>query len=167
MRHAQRASFYKKMSFKEKVQALLEQGLQEKPSVFLIDLKIVEGNKITVVLDGDTGVTLQDCIDISRAVEHNLDREEEDFSIEVASAGVSTPLKMNRQYKKNIGRILKVTTTDGEIIEAYLTHATDDLITLSWSAREPKKIGKGKETVKKTLELPYNKIKEAVVIIKF
>jgi ribosome maturation factor RimP len=155
------------MSFKEKVQALLEQGLQEKPSVFLIDLKIAEGNKITVVLDGDTGVTLQDCIDISRAVEHNLDREEEDFSIEVASAGVSTPLKINRQYKKNIGRILKVTTTDGEIIEADLTHATDDLITLSWSAREPKKIGKGKETVQKTLELPYNKIKEAVVIIKF
>lgn len=166
MRHALRASFYKNMTFKEKVVGLLNQGLSEKPSVFLIDLTITESMKIIVTLDGDQGVTLQDCIDISRAIEHNLDREEQDFSLEVASAGVSTPLKLVRQYKKNIGRSLKVkTTTDS--LEAVLADANEDFITLTWTAREPKKIGKGKETVEKKIELPYAEIKEAIVTITF
>lgn len=166
MRHALRASFYKNMTFKEKVVGLLNQGLSEKPSVFLIDLTITESMKIIVTLDGDQGVTLQDCIDISRAIEHNLDREEQDFSLEVASAGVSTPLKLVRQYKKNIGRTLKVkTTTDN--LEAVLADANEDFITLTWTAREPKKIGKGKETVEKKIELPYAEIKEAIVTITF
>ncbi len=115
MRHALRASFYKNMIFKDKVVALLNQGLSEKPSVFLIDLTITDAMKIIVTLDGDQGVTLQDCIDINRAIENNLDREEQDFSIEVASAGVSTPLKLVRQYKKNIGRTLKVKTATESI----------------------------------------------------
>ncbi len=166
MRHALRASFYKNMTFKEKVVGLLNQGLSEKPSVFLIDLTITESMKIIVTLDGDQGVTLQDCIDISRAIEHNLDREEQDFSLEVASAGVSTPLKLVRQYKKNIGRTLKVkTATDN--LEAVLADANEDFITLTWTAREPKKIGKGKETVEKKIELPYAEIKEAIVTITF
>ena len=76
MREALLPSFYKNMTFKEKVIELLNEGLKEKPSVFLIDLTIDNSNKIMVTLDGDNGVTLQDCIDISRAIEHNLDREE-------------------------------------------------------------------------------------------
>jgi ribosome maturation factor RimP len=89
------------MTFKEKVHQLLEVGLQEKPVVFLIDLTITEAFKIIVTLDGDQGVLLQDCIDISRAIEQNLDREEQDFSLEVASVGVGSPLKLMRQYIKN------------------------------------------------------------------
>jgi ribosome maturation factor RimP len=161
-----RASFYKNMTFKDKVVSLLNQGLSEKPSVFLIDLTITESMKIIVTLDGDQGVTLQDCIDISRTLEHNLDREEQDFSLEVASAGVSTPLKLVRQYKKNIGRVLKVKTAT-DIIEAVLSEANEEFITLTWTAREPKKIGKGKETVEKKLALPYSEIKEAIVTITF
>lgn len=154
------------MNFKDKVTSLLNEGLSQKPSLFLIDLTISEGNKIVVTLDGDTGVNLQDCIDISRAIEHNLDREEQDFSLEVASAGVSTPLKLARQYKKNIGRTLKVKTTS-ETVEAVLNNADENKIVLTWSSREPKKIGKGKETVQHTREIPYADIKEAVVIIIF
>lgn len=154
------------MAFKEKVIELLNEGLKEKPSVFLIDLTIDNSNKIMVTLDGDNGVTLQDCIDISRAIEHNLDREEQDFSLEVASAGVSTPLKLVRQYKKNIGRTLKVKTLS-ETIEAELEAVDETKITLTWSAREPKKIGKGKETVVKKAEIPYAEIKEAIVTINF
>ena len=155
------------MTFKEKVEGLLNQGLEENPSLFLVDLNISDSYKITVTLDGDNGVTLQDCIDISRVIEQNLDREEQDFSLEVASAGVSSPLKLVRQYKKNIGRTLKVKTTSSEEIEAKLTMADDEKITLEWQAREPKKIGKGKETVDKKLEIPYENIKEAIVIISF
>ena len=154
------------MTFKDKVAELLEAGLQEHPSLFLIDLTINDSNKIIVTLDGDNGVTLQDCIDISRAIEHNLDREEQDFSLEVASAGVSSPLKIARQYKKNIGRTLKIKTAT-ETIEAPITDANDDFIVLEWETREPKKIGKGKETVKKRQEVPYTDIKEAVVTITF
>jgi len=159
-------SFYKIMTFKEKVLELLNDALKEKPTVFLIDLAINEANKITITLDGDTGVILQDCIDISKAIDSNLDREEQDFSLEVASAGVSSPLKLIRQYKKNIGRTLKV-KTETATIEAELVSANDEVIELTWSAREPKKIGKGKETVVKNQQIPYSEIKEAVVTINF
>ena len=140
--------------------------LKTNPSVFLIDLTITEAFKIIVTLDGDSGVVLQDCIDISRAIEHNLDREEQDFSLEVASVGVGSPLKLVRQYTKNIGRTLIVKLAT-QTIEAELADANPDFITLAWEAREPKKIGKGKETVQKRQEIPYSEIKEAIVTVTF
>ena len=154
------------MTFKEKITNLIEEGLQEKPSLFLVDLSISDSYKISVTLDGDNGVQFQDCIDISRAIDANLDREEQDFSLEVASAGVSTPLKLVRQYKKNIGRTLKVKTAT-ESLEAKLENVTEETILLSWTSREPKKIGKGKETVEHKREIPFSEIKEAIVIIIF
>ena len=92
------------MTFKEKITNIIESGLLEKPSLFLVELSVSDAYKVTVALDGDNGVTLQDCIDISKIIDNSLDREEQDFSLEVASAGVSSPLKNIRQYKKNIGR---------------------------------------------------------------
>jgi ribosome maturation factor RimP len=154
------------MAFKDKVKTLLEQGLTDYPSLFLIDLNINDSNKITITLDGDNGVQLQDCINISRAIDNNLDREEEDFSLEVASAGVSLPLKLVRQYKKNIGRTLKIKTSL-QTIEALLLEVSDDNITVEWSSREPKKIGKGKETVLHNEKIAYADIQEAIVTITF
>jgi len=154
------------MTFKDKVNGLVIEGLLEKPSVFLIDLTITDSFKIIVNLDGDNGVALQDCIDISRAIENNLDREEQDFSLEVASVGVGSPLKMVRQYKKNVGRTLIVKLAT-ETIEAELVEANDNFIILSWKAREAKKLGKGKETVQKRQEIPYSEIKEAIVTVTF
>jgi ribosome maturation factor RimP len=158
--------FIKNMNFKETVQSLLSDALAERPSLFLIDFEITNENKITVTIDGDGGVILQDCIDISRAIEHNIDREEHDFALEVASAGLSTPLKFVRQYKNNIGRTL-IVKWNSQIIEATLADANEDFITLTWKTREPKKIGKGKETVLKTQEIPYSEIKEATVTVTF
>lgn len=166
MREAMLPSFYKIMTFREKVTDLLNEGLQEKPSVFLIDLTITDAFKIIVTLDGDNGVVLQDCIDVSRSIEQNLDREEQDFSLEVASVGVGSPLKLVRQYKKNIGRMLIVKLAESTI-EAELVDANDEFITLAWEAREPKKLGKGKETVQKRQEIPYTDIKEAIVTVIF
>lgn len=159
-------SFYSMMTFKEKVFQLLQTGLDEKPDLFLIDLSVNEANKILVTLDGDQSIQLQDCIDISRAIEHNLDREEQDFALEVASVGVGSPLKLVRQYVNNIGRtlIVKLATST---IEAELIAATESHITLAWEAREPKKIGKGKETVQKEQQIPYSEIKEAIVTVTF
>ena len=154
------------MAFKEKVEQLLKESLQEKPEIFLVDLTITDSFKIIISLDGDNGVNLQDCIDISRAVENNIDREEQDFSLEVASVGVGSPLKFKRQYFKNVGRML-IVKLDSEKIEAQLVDANEEFITLEWQAREPKKIGKGKETVQKKLEIPYSDIKEAIVTVTF
>jgi ribosome maturation factor RimP len=154
------------MTFKEKVKQVVEEVLQDKPSIFLIDLVITDAFKIIIGIDGDSGVVLQDCIDVSRAVENNLDREEQDYSLEVASVGVGSPLKLVRQYLKNIGRTL-IVKTNTEIIEAELVEANDLFIILSWQAREPKKIGKGKETVQKELQIPYTDIKEAIVTVTF
>ncbi|RRQ49430.1 ribosome assembly cofactor RimP [Maribacter algicola] len=151
---------------KEKVRELLEKGLEEDSSLFLIDFAVSPDNKIKVVIDGDHGVTVNDCIKISRAIEHNLDREEQDFSLEVASAGATSPMVMPRQYKKNIGRKLEVETF-GSSYEGKLVQTNDEYIVLEWKAREPKPIGKGKVTVQKREEIPFSEIKKAKVILKF
>ena len=154
------------MAFKEKVKEVLNEALLQYPELFLIDMAITDSYKIIVTLDGDNGVQLQDCINISRAVENNLDREEQDFALEVASAGVSLPLKLVRQYKKNIGRTLKIKTSS-QTIEAKLLEVSEENITVEWSSREPKKIGKGKETVLHNDKIAYSDIIEAIVTITF
>ncbi|MEE4001703.1 ribosome assembly cofactor RimP [Tenacibaculum sp. FZY0031] len=150
----------------ERVKELLQEALQENESLYLIDLQFLADNKIKVIVDGDSGVPLSECIRISRNIEHNLDREEEDFSLEVTTPDIAQPLTVKRQYKKNINRILKVKTATEEF-EGTLTEVTEDTITLFWKAREPKPIGKGKHTVEKTETLAYQDIKEAKVKIIF
>lgn len=150
-----------------KVTQLLEAVLEENKSLFIIDLSISQDNKITVIIDGDEGVTVEDCIAVSRAIEHNLDREELDFALEVMSAGVSEGLKIPRQFTKNIGRTLKVKTSDGLTLEGSLTQVDEKRITLIWKAREPKPIGKGKVTVQKKAEVLFEDIIEAKVLVKF
>ena len=152
---------------REKVEKLLKNALKKNESLFLIDLNVSADNQISVILDGDKGVTVEDCIEVSREIEHNLDREEIDFSLEVMSAGLSEPLSIPRQYKKNIGRNLKVKTINNDKLEGELIAANDETCTLSWSQREPKPVGKGKVTVKKEAELPYKEIMEAKVMITF
>lgn len=154
------------MSLKDKVQDLLQKALEENSSLFLIDLKMHPDNRIEVIIDGDQGVKVEDCIAVSRAIEHNLDREEEDFALQVMSSGVSEGLQHIRQYKKNIGRKLKVVTEE-EKYEGELVEASDELITLTWKTREPKPVGKGKVTVTKQASIPYLDIKEAKVMITF
>lgn len=151
----------------EKVTELLNRALDKDKTLFLIDFSISKSNQIHVIIDGDNGVSVKDCIAISREIEHNLDREEYDFSLEVASAGISEPLTILRQYKKNIGRKLKVRTLKGEDIEGVLTNADQKEIILQWKTREPKPIGKGKVTVKKEAVLDYKDIVEAKVMITF
>jgi len=151
----------------KKVTELLNRALDNNKSLFLIDFSILNGNQIRVIIDGDHGVTVKDCIAVSREIEHNLDREEVDFSLDVASAGVSEPLVNTRQYIKNVGRKLAVKTQDGEAVEGNLTKADSKEIILQWKVREPKPIGKGKITVQKELVLDYKDIVEAKVMVTF
>ncbi|MGB1268189.1 MAG: ribosome assembly cofactor RimP [Flavobacteriaceae bacterium] len=153
--------------FKEKVTELLHAGLDEKQDLFLIDFSVDTDHKINVVLDGDNGVTVQDCIFISRAIEHNLDRDEYEFSLDVTSCGATSPLKIKRQYTKNIGRELEVKLNSSKILEGELTKVDENEITLEWDTREPKPVGKGKVTVHKVEKIAFNDIVEAKVMIKF
>ena len=150
----------------ERVENLLEEAFQEYNSLFLISLNISDQNHILIVIDGDEGVSVNDCIAVSRKIENNLDREEQDFSLEVASSGVSEPLKLPRQYQKNIGRKLEVTTKTDKFV-GNLTDVNEDGIVLSWKAKEPKPIGKGKVTVDKEAKIAFQEIEKAKVVITF
>ena len=153
--------------FKETVRNLLDNALNERKDLFLIDFEILSDNIIRVVLDGDNGVLVEDCIFVSRAIEHNLDREEQDFSLEVTSAGATSPLVLPRQYKKHVGRNLEVRTLDGDEVIGELTKVDNQSVLLKWKTREPKPVGKGKVTVTKEANIAFDDIKEAKVKIKF
>ncbi len=152
---------------KTKIIALVDQALKENPALFLIDLKFLPDNKIYVEVDGDNGIALTECIRVSRAVEHNLDREEEDFSLEVTSPDIANPLKVKRQYLKNINRILQVKLTNNSNVEGKLINVNEEDIALEWKVREPKPIGKGKITVVKKAIIPFVDILEAKVKVIF
>jgi len=155
------------MEFRKKIEELLNDFLETRNDLFLIDLKISAGDDITVILDGDNGVSLQDCLDASRAIEFNMDREEHDFSLQVMSAGLSEPLVTQRQFAKNIGREIEVLLNDSEKIEGELAKVDEEKITLILRYRKPKDIGKGKVDVEEEKEIPYSEIKKALVTIKF
>ncbi len=155
------------MEFRKRIEELLHDFLETRKDLFLIDLKISAGDDITVILDGDNGVSLQDCLDASRAIEFNMDREEHDFSLQVMSAGLSEPLATPRQFAKNIGREIEVLLNDSSKIEGELAKADEEKITLILRYRKPKDIGKGKVDVEEEKEIPYSEIKKALVTIKF
>ena len=144
----------------------MEAALEENPSLFLIDLQLLPNSKILVEVDGDAGIALNECIRISRTVEGNLDREEEDFSLEVSSPDITKPLQVLRQYQKNIGRTLQVKTLE-TALEGTLVAVLEESIELEWKAREPKPIGKGKRTVEKKERIAFDAIVEAKVKLIF
>ena len=154
------------MTFKEKVCKLLEASLDSRPDLFLIECKVSIDNHISILLDGDEGVNLKSCVEISRQIEHNLDREVHDFSLEVASAGVGSPLQKTRQYLKNMGRKLQVEREAMPTLEGMLIDSNEHGFTLQWKQREPKPIGKGKITVTKIKTLSFNEIISAKVLVK-
>lgn len=152
---------------KKLVEDLLQTALNERQDLFLIDFSFSGDNAIKIVIDGDDGVLVEDCIFVSRAIEHNIDKDEYDFSLEVLSSGAATPLVLPRQYSKHVGRSLEVTTLDNKKIEGELSAINNEGVVLKWKAREPKPIGKGKVTVAKEANIAFTAIKEAKVKIKF
>ena len=155
------------MEFRKNIETLLNDFLQTREDLFLIDLKFSAGDDITVILDGDNGVSVQDCLDASRAIEFNMDREEHDFSLQVMSAGLSEPLSIPRQFHKNIGREIEVLLTNSSEIEGELAQVDEEKITLVLRYRKPKEVGKGKVDVEEEKEIPYSDIKKALVVLKF
>ena len=99
----------------------LVQPLTVDSDLFIVSIHVNPGNAIEVLVDRDSGLSIDDCKKVSRAVEGALDREVEDFSLEVSSPGVGKPLVVKRQYFKNVGREVVIKTTEGQKIEGYIS----------------------------------------------
>ena len=129
---------------------------------FLVDVVIQPTNRIYIYFDCDTSITIGDCQEISRTIESNLNRDNEDYDLTVSSSGIDRPLKMLRQYRKNIGKELDVVTTDGINFTGILVRAEQDFLELEHPVKKPKK-----EIKRDNTRLPLSEIKTAKIIVKF
>ncbi len=136
--------------------------------LFVVDLTISASNVIRVELDKYEGnVAVIDCMSVSRNVEHNLDREEHDFEISVSSAGLDQGLRVFPQYKKNVGRDVKVKLKEGGKIEGTMIAATPEEITLQTSRKERIEGRKKKETIIEDHVLKMDDVAETKIVISF
>lgn len=147
----------------------LVNSLLSKTEHFLVEV-VISGTrvqkKVVVILDGDHGITIEDCVALSRALSERLDEEDlisENYSLEVTTPGVDSPLKLKRQYKKNEGRGFKITLKDKSQIKGKLVASGEETISLEYE----EKVGKGKKKELKTMEIPFNLIDKALVQISF
>ncbi|MGW8315812.1 MAG: ribosome assembly cofactor RimP [Bacteroidales bacterium] len=140
------------MITEESVKNIVEQHIQG-TEVFLVDVVVRPGNLIRVQVDRPEGISIDECVGISRHLNRELDRDVEDFSLEVSSPGIGVPFRVKQQYEKNIGRDIEVVLEDGTRTKGKLESVTGDGITVT-----------GK---KGTLTLGFNEIKSAREIISF
>ena len=139
--------------------------LKGSEDVFLVEVKVLPGNNIKVFLDADNGITIDKCIRINRALYNQIEASDifpnGDFSLEVSSPGVDEPLKLHRQYKKNIGRTVEITMSDGTKKEGKLTGVNDDEVIIE------ERSGQGKKAVSKTTNILFNQVKHTKVLVTF
>jgi ribosome maturation factor RimP len=147
----------------DQIKAFLETLLES--DMFLVDIRIKPTNNFKIFIDAESGLGIEKCIKINRALYKLIEEAawypDGDFSLEVSSPGVDEPLKLHRQYLKNVGRPVEVTLLDASKKEGVMTGVTDEQITLVYTE------GKGKKAVEKTEEIPFSNIKQTKVQIKF
>jgi ribosome maturation factor RimP len=143
----------------EQIEKLVNEKILDK-DVFLVDVRIRGGNRISVFIDSDTAVNIKVCAELSRYIESNLNRESEDFELEVSSAGLDQPLKLHRQYLKNIGKDLKIITVDDKTLTATLMGVNEESISLLIPENKKLKIPARMQI------LAFSEMKEAKIVIK-
>jgi ribosome maturation factor RimP len=154
-----------RMIAKEIVEQLVKERLDDQ--MFIVDITISEYNDIRVYVDSFAGMTIEQCISVSRNVEHNLDREEEDFSLQVSSPGLTQSFKVKQQYEKYTGKEIEVKTTEGVELEGLLKESNEEGIVLETSSREKVEGHKKKQLVVTEYSLKYDEIKSAKAVISF
>ena len=152
-----------KMITKEKIQFIVEEVLSD--DQFIVDITVGLGNAIAVSVDSDAGISVGECVQISRHIESSLDREVEDFSLEVSSPGLLSPLKVLRQYLKNTGREVEVVTISGEKQKGILRSADSAGFELEVVTKE--KVDGKKVEIPKTVTYPFDQIKTVKILISF
>jgi ribosome maturation factor RimP len=147
------------MITEDRIAELVAEKLSDGP-IFVVEIKVHPGNKIHVEIDGDFGVNIADCVAVSRQIEGNLDREIEDFELQVLSAGVGLPLKHERQYRKNIGREVSVSLEDGSELIGVLMESEDG-VKLKLPASKKKKLPE------REVSIAMDQIRETKVRVSF
>jgi len=153
------------MQVENRVKELIEEKIADRPELFLVQVKMLPNNKLIIHVDGDEGISIQDCAAISRHVGFHLEEEnaiEQAYNLEVSSPGVGEPLQLKRQYFKNIGRLLSIKLTDGTTKEGKLLSVTDEQISIEESVKE-----KGKKAQLVETALSFENIVETKVLISF
>jgi ribosome maturation factor RimP len=135
--------------------------------MFIVEISVRPGNKVEVLLDKDSGMTIEDCTEVHRFLVKQMEEAGEDIELEVSSPGVGQPLKIKRQYVKNVGRPMKVKLTDGRKVDGLLTAANDAHIVLTYEVREEIPGKKAKKKVQKEDMIPHEHIVEAKIVITF
>jgi ribosome maturation factor RimP len=155
---------------KNKVRALAEERITElDDKLYIVEITIGGGNQILVELDREEGfVTIEHCISVSRNIEHNLDREVEDFALEVSSAGMTKPFRVLKQYLKNVGREVKVQLHEhGKSVQGILKSANEQEFVIEVAEKRRIEGKKKKEMVVEQLPFKYEEVKETKLIISF
>lgn len=146
------------------VTQLVEEAIKDS-DIFLVEVVVSTANRIEVSLDSTKGVSIDDCVRISHFIEDNMNREEEDYELMVASAGLSEPLKILKQYEKNIGKEVEVILKNGQKKTGILCVATSSTITLEYEAKELVEGKKRKQTVVKTDTWNLDEVKSTKVVV--
>ncbi len=149
---------------------LIEQLVEEKladSSNYLVDVTVQPGNIIVVEIDNDEAVGIDDCVELSRYLEDHLDRDQEDFELEVGSAGITSPFKVLRQYKKNIGNEVEILLKEGVKLTGVLKSADEDGLVVTIEKQVKPEGAKRKVTVQEDLSYQYNEIKYTKYLIRF
>ena len=136
-------------------------------AIFVVDVRVDSANKISVEVDKPEGITIEECINISRAIENGLDREIEDFELEVSSPGLTEPFKVMEQYHKNCGRQVDVVKRDGQKINGLLQRIDEEGIELELKAKIKELGQKRSKIVTQTVFLKFSDIKTTKVTITF
>ncbi|MCL4639463.1 MULTISPECIES: ribosome assembly cofactor RimP [Olivibacter] len=153
------------MGIEKRVTELVEEKIADRPDLFLVDVKMHSNGKLIIHMDGDQGITIQDCAAISRHVGYHLEEEnaiENAYNLEVSSPGIDTPLKLLRQYQKNIGRSITLKMADGSKREGTLLAASEKEMKLAETIKE-----KGKKAIQVETVVPLDQIIETKVLISF
>ncbi len=153
------------MNIEKRVKELVEEKITDRPELFIVDIKMHSNGKLIILVDGDNGIGIDDCVAISRHVGFHLEEEnvlDAAYTLEVSSPGVDWPLTSLRQYTKNIGRNLAIKMADGAKREGKLSGITTDAIIIEEKIKEKGKLAKMAESV-----IPINQITETKVLISF
>ena len=150
---------------KETVKRLVDEMLDDK--MFVVEISVNERNVINIFVDSFEGLTIDQCIAISRHVEHSFDREEEDFELQVSSPGLTENFRVTQQYIKYVGKPVEVKTRDEEKLEGIILEADNNKFVLETSALERLEGQKKKQLVVKQHHLKYDEIKSAKAVISF
>ncbi|MGV8877886.1 MAG: ribosome assembly cofactor RimP [Sphingobacteriaceae bacterium] len=153
------------MNIEERITALVNEKIADRPDLFLVGVKVSPGDKVLILVDGDQGVAIQDCAQISRHVGFCLEEEnviEQAYNLEVSSPGIDLPLQTTRQYHKNIGRNLQIKLAEGLKIEGTLLEVLPEGIILEEIIKE-----KGKKSTAVERQISFSQMLETKVLISF